>query len=295
MKKLIALVIGMVLLVSAASATGVGNSLTTEICSEAEGNCITGDITLAQIASSSADITGCNNAANQYQDLFANDNCLTDSGTDEGSIFAQMGTQEATVTNYDKVVNQDISLNAEENCFVDSDLTQQAKQATTSGVTQTTDVCASYNDATGSSIMQLSDVLTRGTTVVDQNVEYNCLVDSAIAQVADIDSSNKGFDNVIGQTSIQDAECNDLVRSALTQCNFLALTNVGNSNSLSQLAEASSEDNCLVDATALQSINETVESLGCDNIVKQDVNLENEDNSMTGGSLVQKSIVKSSA
>jgi hypothetical protein len=295
MKNLIALAIGLVLLVSAAAAEGVGNSLTTEICSEAEGNCITGDITLAQIASSSSDITGCNNAANQYQDLFANDNCLTESGTDEGSIFAQMGTQEATVTSYDKVVNQDISLNAEENSFVNSDLTQAAKQATTSGVTQTTDVCASYNDATGSSIMQLSDVLTRGTTVVDQNVEYNCLVDSAIAQVADIDSSNRGFDNVIGQTSIQDAECNDLVRSALTQCNFLALTNVGNSNSLSQLAEASSEDNCLVDATALQSINETVESLGCDNIVKQDVNLENEDNSMTGGSLVQKSIVKSSA
>jgi hypothetical protein len=295
MKKLIVLAIGLVLFVSAAAATGVGNSINTEICSEAEGNCVTGDITLAQIASTTADITGCNNAANQYQDLYANDNCLTDSGTDEGSMFAQMGTQEATVTSYDKVVNQDISLNAEENCFVNSDLTQAAKQATTSGVTQTTDVCASYNDATGSSIMQLSDVLTRGTTVVDQKVGYNCLVDSAIAQVADIDSSNSGFNNVIKQTSIQDAQCNDLVRSALAQYNYLVLTNVGNSNSLSQLAEAFSDDNCLVDATVSQRINETVESLGCDNIVEQDVTLVNEDNSITGGSLVQRSIVNSSA
>jgi hypothetical protein len=295
MKKLIALAIGLVLFVSAAAATGVGNSITTELSSEAIGNCVTGDITLAQIASASSDITGCNNAANQYQDLYANDNCLTDSGTDEGSIFCQMGTQEATVTSYDKVVNQDILLNAEENCFVDSDLTQAAKQATTSGVTQTTDVCASYNDAIGRSIMQLSDILSRGTSTVNQNVEDNCLVDSSIAQVADIDSSNSGFDNVIRQTSIQDAQCNDLVRSALTQCNYLALANVGNNNSLSQLAEASSDDNCLVDATVLQRINETVESLGCDNIVKQDVNLVNEDNSMTGGSLVQKSIVNSSA
>lgn len=295
MKKLIALAIGMVLLVSAAAAEGIGNSIKTELSSEAIGNCITGDITVAQITSSAADITGCNNAANQYQDLYANDNHLTESGTDEGSVFAQMAIQEATVTSYDKVVNQDISLNAEENCFVNSDLTQSAKQATTSSVTQTTDVCASYNDAIGSSIMQLSDILSRGTSTVNQNVGYNCLLDSSIAQVADIDSSTRGFNNVVRQTSLQDAQCNDLVMSALTQYNYLAATITGNNNSVRQLAEAFSDDNCLTGATVLQRINETAESLGCDNIVKQNTTLVNEDNSITGGHLVQRSIINSSA
>ncbi len=294
MKKLIALVIGLVLLVSAAAATGVGNSIKAEIYSEAIDNCVTGDITLAQIVSSSSDITGCNNAANQYQDLYANDNDLTESGTEEGSIFIQMGTQEATVTSYDRVINQDILLNAEENCFVNSDLTQAAKQATTGSVTQTTDVCASYNDATASSIMQLSDILSRGTSTVNQNVEDNCLVDSSIAQVTDIDSSTRGFGNVVNQNSLQYARYNDLVMSALMQCNDLAATIVGNDNSVRQSAEAYSDDNCLINATALQSINEIAESVGCDNQIDQDIDLVNEDNSITGGHLVQNSSIKSS-
>ncbi len=295
MKEFIALAIGLALLVSAASADGVGNSITTEICSEAIGNCVTGNITIAQITSSAADITGCNNAANQYQALYAIDNDLTESRIGEGSTLAQMGIQTATVTSYDKVVNQDILLNAEENCLVNSDLTQVAKQAATSSVTQITDVCASYNDATGSSIMQLSDVATRGTTIVDQNVDYNCLVDSELIQQADIDSITRGFGNAVHQDSIQDAQCNDLVMSALMQSNDMDATIIGTDNGVDQLAEAFSEDNCLVGAEVIQSISEMAESEGCDNNINQDITVANGDNDIVGGLLVQDSTVISSA
>lgn len=294
MKKFIALAIGLVLFVSAAAADGVGNSIKTEIISEAIDNCVTGNVTIAQVTNSTADLTGCNNAANQYQDLYAIDNDLVDSGTDEGSIFAQIGTQTAIVTSYDKVVNQDILLDAEENCFVNSDLTQAAKQAATSSATQTTDVSANYNEATGSSIMQLSDVASRGTTRVDQNVEYNCLVDSELLQEAEIDTSTKGFGNVFHQTSLQNAECNDLVASALMQCNDIDAINTGNDNTVDQTADANSEDSCLVGAEVLQSIEELAESVGCENDISQDISVNNADNDLVGGSLVQDSTAISS-
>lgn len=295
MKKFIVLAIGLMLFVSAAAAEGVGNSINVEVSTEAIDNCITGDVTVAQITNSTADLTGCNNKANQYQDLYAIDNDLVESGTDEGTTLTQMGVQIATVTSYDKVVNQDISLDAEENCLVNSDLLQAAKQAATSSATQTTDVSANYNDATGSSIMQLSDVASRGLTTVNQNVEYNCLVDSELVQEAEIDTSNRGFDNVFHQTSNQNAECNDLVTSALVQCNEIAATNIGNANTVDQTADANSEDNCLINAEVLQSIEEMSETVGCDNQIDQNVCLNNEDNDIVDGSLAQSSAIITSA
>jgi hypothetical protein len=286
----------MVLLVSATAAEGNENSVNTEIYSEAIGNSVTGDVTIAQITSSALDIVGTNIAVDQYQDLYANDNCITESGTDEGSMFTQMGIQDATASGCDKVLNQDIWLNAVENSFVNSDLTQAALQDTTSSVTQTTEVCASYNTATASSIVQLSDLMSRGksTQEVDQKVGYNCLTGSSIAQQVAINSSAKGCANVADQNSLQYARYNSLTMSAMAQSNCIESAITGNDNIAEQFADAYSDDNCLTNATIVQNINEMAESLGCDNNVKQDIILANEDNSITGGFLVQKSTINSS-
>jgi hypothetical protein len=284
------------LLVSAAAAEGNGNSLDTEIYSEAIGNSVTGNVTIAQITSSASDILGNDNEVDQYMDLIATDNCLTNSLIGDGSIFAQMGTQDATATGCDKVLNQDIWLNANDNSFVNSDLTQAALQDTTSSVTQTTEVCASHNTATTSDIAQLSDLMSRGksTQEVDQKVEYNCLTGSSIGQQVVMDSIASGCANAAYQDSLQYAWYNSLTMSEIMQSNWISSVITGNDNIVEQLADAYSDDNCLTNATTVQNINEIAESLGCDNDVKQDIILANEDNSITGGLLVQKSTINSS-
>jgi hypothetical protein len=296
MRNFVALAIGLVLLVSAAAAEGNGNSLDTEVYSEAIGNSVTGNVTIAQITSSASDILGNDNEVDQYMDLIVTDNCLTNSLTGDGSTFAQMGTQDATATGCDKVLNQDIWLNANDNSFVNSDLSQAALQDATGSATQITRTCARENTATASDIVQLSDLMARGKSdqEVDQKVGYNCLTGSSIGQQVVMDYIATGCANAAYQDSLQYARYNSLTMSAIMQSNCISSAITGNDNNVEQLADAYSDDNCLTNARIVQNINEIAESLGCNNDVKQDIILKNEDNSITGGLLIQKSTINSS-
>jgi uncharacterized membrane protein len=60
MRTLIAIAIGLMMLVSAAAATGVGNDICVEIESSAEDNCIVG-VDLAQVTCAESCVFGCDN------------------------------------------------------------------------------------------------------------------------------------------------------------------------------------------------------------------------------------------
>jgi hypothetical protein len=119
MRKFIALAVGLIMLVSAAAATGNENNINAQVYSEAVGNCVTGGVTVAQVTYTEADLIGNFNEAEQFQELSANDNCLTDSVDDDDvdSIFTQMGRQEAFANGSSNDICQDVWLNANDNCL----------------------------------------------------------------------------------------------------------------------------------------------------------------------------------
>ncbi len=68
------LIAGSMLLVSIAAATGNGNQVSVDIYQETEGNCITGDVYIAQETYAIAYVLGNNNYVSQAIDAYANDN-----------------------------------------------------------------------------------------------------------------------------------------------------------------------------------------------------------------------------
>ncbi len=123
MRSLIKIALGFLLLVSAAAAMGNDNCVSTKISQEASGNCITGNIDLAQITDAASYVFGNNNDVDQCMKLDASCNYLTGMGK-YPSILCQMGDMVGNATGCDNHVSQDIRLKTDDNSMCGGMLTQ---------------------------------------------------------------------------------------------------------------------------------------------------------------------------
>ncbi len=308
MKTLIKIALGFLLLVSAAAATGNWNCENVNICQDATGNCITGDVNLAQITDASSFVLGSDNSVDQCMGLSADDNCLT--GVGEQSNLCQRGDLTANATGCYNDLEQGVDFSAYENCLTDSNMTQWGMQAgdavgSCNDISQYAAADACDNCLTMSDQKQISDFevcATGDSNCVDQclyqEASDNCLTTSCLwqqtAKVVDI----LGCDNSVYQdNNLQYADYNCMTGSLLNQviCENAQVT--GSCNEVDQGACSAMEtdacNNCLTNAGMLQSINSQAVVEGCNNYVNHNVYLDTDCNSLTGGMLTQMSTINS--
>jgi hypothetical protein len=313
MKNFIALAAGLILLVSAASATGNGNTVYTDIYAESIGNCITGGVTLAQVANADSYLLGNENNVCQDQSLWANDNSLTGMFATGGnatnntmSIVSQMSRQVANATGSYNDEYQDLCLDLSKNCLVGGNMTMTQMALQTEDIigcdnnfSQTTVSTAEYNDLImGGDFMQVSDLsgcANGSENVLMQDVYqdawYNCLTDSSLGQMAALDSNSLGSYNDVNQAIEQWADCNSATMGMINQGVLETSDLTGSDNYVDQFGETDAFDNCLTEANILQSITEAAVGMGCDNLIDQNVHFNTCENSITGGTLIQDSTV----
>ncbi len=317
MKTLIKIALGFLLLVSAAAATGNFNNVYVDIYAEATGNCVSGNVNLAQITDASAFVEGsCNDV---YQclgtdgedgyGLFADDNCLAGNGRQTNLI--QRADLIGNATGCNNCVSQDLNdLDAIDNCVTDSNLTQWSiMKADTigswNGVDQCTASDAYENCLTLSDQKQMADFdacTTGDYNCVSQDLYQdacnNCVTTSCLwqqtAKVADILGS---YNSAYQDNNLQYADDNCLTGSVLNQmiCDSAQIT--GTCNEVDQgscnAIETDACNNCLTNAGMLQSINSKALIAGCNNYVNHEVYLDTDCNSLTGGMLSQISTIVS--
>jgi hypothetical protein len=173
MRSLIAIALGLLILVSAAAATGNYNDVWVEVYSEAEDNCIV-DATLAQVTDESAFVFGNYNYVAQDADLYANCNALTGFGWNygfgepEGPEISQIAIQVAnTIGSYNDAF-QFAETSAFDNCLVngglDQSITELAEEfGNNNQVNQCIDLYTDYNSITDGALIQ------QGTALVKQH------------------------------------------------------------------------------------------------------------------------------
>lgn len=246
MRGLIIAALGLLMLVSAASATGTANSVISEVFQSSTGTCIVG-ANLAQATVLDANILGCDNDLEQFMDVEANDNSLLGNnfnglfGTGEGEgagegnstggegeggagegenfmgmNFVQGGEMVFNATGSDNTGYQDVDLFANDNCQTFGNFSQMA--------IQTADAIGCDND-----IFQDTDA----------------------------------YAGVI--PGIEESSGNSFVRSNTQQASLLDICTVGDANDLDQHAEQDLFDNCFTNSAFTQQAVLTEDVWGCDN------------------------------
>ncbi len=309
METLIKIALGFLLLVSAAAATGNYNCVNVDVYQEAIGNCITGDVNLAQITDASAFLIGSYNSVDQSMDLYADDNCLTGNGRETNLIQRADFVGNASGSN--NYICQDVdSLNAYCNSMTDSNLTQWTiLNADTIGS------CNSVYQGTGSNAYDDCLTLSDLKQIVDFNVcavgddncvdqwlyqeaGDNCLTISRLWQQTSKVANILGcWNNVEQNENYQYADSNTLTGSVLNQviCESAQITgecNEVNQGSCESII-TSAYNNCLTNAGMLQSINSKALEAGCNNYIDHEIGLYTDCNIITGGTLTQMSTVVS--
>ncbi len=312
MRNLIAMVCGLLLLVSAAAATGSNNNVNAIATLDTTGTCIVG-ANVVQSTVLDSFLLGCDNDIDQNMFLSAEDNSLVglfgeengegDEGADmtneggEGGEAGEGEEEEFTGMNFlqsgKMVVNaigsgavdfQDIDIIADDNCQTMGNFTQFASQ-------KADDIGCNNN------IFQDSDVYAGAIDEILES-EGNSIVRSDVTQAQILDACATGDNNDVDQHTEQ-----DLFDSCLTNSRFVqeAMTtqNVmgcGNSNDLelglgeTELGQSVlqvGDDSSFVDSTARQAVVLNEQATGSDNLVAQFGETVIDDDCMTLSTAVQ--------
>lgn len=317
MKNLLALAIGLLLLVSAAAATGNYNSNSVCVSEEMSGNCITG-ASVGQVVKMDANILGSNIQAGQTVDLQMEDSCLT--GLNDGRTNSlQMVDMMLNDTGCNNIDNQYVEFAQGDNCVTIGNITQMAiEKADNIGSNNYIDQCSKafagvYEDAeqaecgspnclTNSNLMQvqvLSACLTGDYNAIiqedDQYATDNCLTSSKlyeqVSENANILGCNNG--NVVDpyQSACQNADNNCLANSLMSEIISQDVQIIGDYNGACQNAYTDNQGNCLTSSTSQQSIDMSIKEMGCNNFVSQTVSQQSGGNCVTGGNIAQQSSV----
>ncbi len=266
--RIISIVVGIMLLVSTASAAGIGNQISVNIHKEAEGNCGTGEVLIVQDVDVITNVEGNNNNVEQNVDLYANFNSLEGTEDEPTTI-----TQEAIVVgnvsgNYNNF-NQNLLMSACNNDLTNSNLHQKA--------TQQAEIEGSYNDVSQSTYVDSHD---------------NALTFSDLNQFSAIKSFVYGNHNIVDQSAEQQVEYDSLTGSTEWQQIEMPASIIGSGHNLTQFAREYSARNCFTaGAVKGQKILEAANPFGIENSADHDITLTETDSSMTGGKFVQESKV----
>lgn len=231
MKRIGTLAVGLVLLISAAAATGNGNTVSVDINQEVSGICITeGEIDQSTFAYSS--VCGNYNEVDQEIDLYAEDSSLVGPSGPWGpeyleaqqsdmpiigaspATFSQEAAMIGNVTGSDNEVEQHIDLDSSKNC------------------------------------MTLGAFHGLGQTVFMGSFQE--------AEVV-------GCENKVEQDTYTDLDCNSITMAHLGQTSELLALVEGSSNEMEQEADQEVEENCIVnqDPYVLGWLNQEIETISC--------------------------------
>lgn len=320
MKNLIAIAVGMLLLVSAAAATGNDIGSIVSVSEETSGNCITG-ANLAQISEIDANLFGNGILAFQGVDLEIEDSSATGMNDGRTNLF-QMADMDLNDTGCGSIDSQYIEFAQGENCITVGNLTQIGMQGADvigndNYVDQSTQAFAgvweecevgeekgSPNFLTNSDLSQVSAL----DACVDGNYNYaeqeltqyasdNCLTTSRLSEQAAISADILGnYNNPCGeQEVIQGAAFNSLTGSVINEMASLDEQITGCDNDVNQYAFTGTYFNCLTDSTVLQNNNIIFRTLGNENFACQSAELISDYNSATFGHIVQQSVINTNA
>jgi len=265
--RIISIVVGMMLLISAASA-GIGNQISVNIHKEAEGNYATGEVLIVQDVDVAANVDGNYNTVEQNVDLYANFNTLE--GTeDQPTTITQHVIVTGNVTGNSNKLNQNLLMNACNNDLTNSNMSQKA--------TQITDIIGNYNDVSQSTYVDSHD---------------NVLTLSNLGQFSALKSFVYGNRNIVDQCAEQQVEYDSLTGSKMWQLIEMPSSIIGSKHNLTQSAKEFSKRNCFTaGAVKGQKILAAAEPFGVNNTAKHDITLKETDSSMTGGTFIQESKV----
>ncbi len=318
---MIAIAVGLLLLVSAASAQGNNNIATVDDTEVMTDNLITG-ASFIQSSDIEANLLGNGITATQF--MFIRGNADNLAGLDDGDTFilqsGDMMLNDTGNANFDLQVEL---LGANENLVTQGNITQAAAevaenvgndndvvQFTGIGAGVILDLFGSPNVLTGSEIMQLSslDVSVTGNlnTAVQANLQAafdNTMTDSRLWQQNVANAEIAGNGNIgttiiifpIMQGSLQIAADNTMTESAANQLICQNENIAGNTNVVGQLGIETMTLDVLTDAGVLQKINEDMDVLGNINAISQIETLTNTANTVTGGNIVQQADVFTSS
>jgi hypothetical protein len=266
--RIISIVIGMMLLISAASAAGIGNQISVSIHKEAEGNCVDGEAFIIQDVDVAANVEGNYNTVEQNVDLYANYNDLVATG-DQPTVLTQQAIVRGNISGNYNSLNQNLLMNACNNDLTDSKLSQKA--------TQNADIIGNYNDVSQSTYVDSHGVV---------------LTQSDLRQVSALNTFVYGNRNIIDQSAEQLEEFDSLTGSTMWQLIEMPSSIIGSGHNTTQHAKEYSKGNCFTaGAVKGQKILSAISPFGVKNSGNHDITLKYTDSSMTGGTFVQESKV----
>lgn len=305
MKRLVVMFCGLLLLISAAAATGNDNEVSAVATIETSGTCIVG-ADVVQSSTLNSALLGCDNDVYQDMALASYDNSLIgladeetgetgegadmdndtdDNDTDEagetfmGMNFIQSGVMNANVNGSGSNEFQDVDIIAAENCQTVGNFTQFASQ--------TANDFGCSND-----IFQDSDVIAGAVECAPES-GGNSLVMSDATQAQAIVASTTGSYNDVDQYVEQFLSDSCLTTSGLVQEAMAAETIVGcdNSNDIDeeegQFILQIVDDTDFVGSRARQVVSENEQATGSDNLAAQFGETVLDDDCLTRSAAVQ--------
>lgn len=260
--------ISLMLLISAASAAGIGNQISVSIHKEAEGNYATGEVLIVQDVDVAANVEGNYNTVEQNVDLYANFNTLE--GTeDQPTTITQQAIVVGNISGNSNNLNQNLLMNACNNKLASSNLSQKAAQ--------NADILGNYNDVSQSTYVDSHD---------------NVLTLSDLGQFSALKSFVYGNRNIVDQSAEQLVECDSLTGSKMWQLIEMPSSIIGSKHNTTQHAKEYSKGNRFTaGAVKGQKILSAISPFGAKNSGNHDITLKYTDSSMTGGTFVQESKV----
>lgn len=312
MKYLTSIAVGILLLVSAAAATGNNIDAIVAVSSEISGMAVTG-ASVGQVTNMEANLFGNDICADQFVDIEIEDSCLTgfDNGRTNDFQMVDLMLNSTGCGNYD---SQYVEFAQGENCMTVGNITQMAFETiddTGNGniVGQSSSAfigvweCdeeefGSPNCLTNSELSQvqaLDACVTGDINIVcqddDQFATDNALTNSKLYEQVAENVNLYGCENAASQVAIQNADFNCLTDSVANKMISLDIQALGDCNVGEQFAIEENEGNSLTQSTELQNINMAIKQLGCANQVSQYATLELEDNCVTLGHIAQQTFI----
>ncbi len=302
MKRIATLAVSLVLLISAAAATGNGNMISVDIDQDISDICVTYGVT-DQVTFAYSSVLGNFNDVDQEIDLSAEDCSLVGPSGPWGVGYLerlQSGipiigaspaklSQEAAmigkVTGSNNEIDQHIDLDAEENCMTLGAFHGLGQTVFMGGfqeagvvgcdndVDQETYADLKGNSITMANLRQTSELLSfveGGANIIemeaDQEIEENCIVNQDPYVLGRLNQEIKAVGSVLGSE-----------------------------NGITTETEQCAYDNSLVNGRLIQSVDQGASALGCNNNEEQNIAQNSEGNSVVGGSIVQQTSVNSNA
>lgn len=302
MKRIVTLAVGLVLLISAAAATGNENMVNVDIDQDISDMCITYGLT-EQTTFAYSSVLGSYNDVDQEIDLNAEDCSLVGPSGPWGveyleqlqsdnpivgaspAKFSQEAAMIGNATGSNNEIDQHIDLDADENCMTLGAFHGLGQTVFTGGF-QEAQVVGCDNDIDQETY---ADLFGNSITMAD------------LGQTSELLSFVEGSANMIDQQADQEIGDNCIVNQdpyVLGRLNqeIEAMASVlGSENEIEMTPEQCAYENSLVNGRLIQSICQAASAFGYYNNIEQNVDQNSEGNSVVGGSIVQRTDVDSNA